>query len=294
MRKRLLIIAMLALLFCHDALAQLSRMPASKPVPVPAPAHLLEQLMPNTEDTEDRDSRRREDAQAAALSALGIPSKYMHEARLVFEDLDGDGDAEALLTVDVDGADVILVVLKRKGDQWYRLPSPPGLSCWCKYEKWPLDTFVEIRNWSYDFDKPSQPRRLIFVHASGGGTGLYERGVEVFALHGFELRSVFSSTEERRECQLPVINCEQNHVVITIEKDYRKPWALVTHEIRRTINPYKLGLGPDESWWTGLPVAECKAYTWNPEHFKFMPNTAATSVYCVQPQAPESAKSKHP
>lgn len=293
MWTRLLVIAILTLSLSFDAEAQILPNPTPKPVPVPAPTKLLEQLMSVTDDNDDRDSRERANVQAAALSSLGIPVKFAAEARLVFEDLDGDGVAEALLTVDVDGADVLLVVLKRKGDQWYRLPSPPGLSCWCKYEKSPLNTFAELRNWSWEFEKPNQPRRLIFVRASGGGTGLYERGVEVFALHGFEIRSVFSSIEERRECQLPVVNCELQHVIFTFEEDYGAPRALVTHEIRRAINPYKLELGPDESWWAGLPVAACKAYTWNTERFKFALNTAATSAYCAQRPVPEPAKPQH-
>ena len=292
MWSRLLIITILAFLPNLGASAQIFTSPTPKPVPVPAPTMLLEQLMSITDDNDDRDPSERANVQAAALSTLRIPVKFASEARLLFEDLDGDGVAVALLTVDVDGADVLLVVLKRKGDQWYRLPSPPGLSCWCKYEKSPLNTFVELRHWSYEFEKSNQPRRLIFVRASGGGTGLYERSVEVFALHGFELRSVFSSTEERRECPWPVGNCELEHEIITIEEDdHGEHSALVTHEIRRTIDPDKPG--PYESWWAGLPVTACNAYTWNSLHFKFVPNTSATSVYCTQRALPKPPEPQH-
>src|ERR1035441_2169993 len=250
------VIVIITLLPCLGASAQLVPKRTFEPVPVPDPAQLLEQLMPVTKDCGDCDSKERDDAQAAALSALGIPAKFAHEARLVFEDLDGDGVAEALFTVDVDGVDVFLVVLKRKGNQWYRLLSPPGLSCWDKYEMSSLNTFVELRDWSYSFEKTSQPRRLIFVSGSSGGSGLYERQVEVFALQGSELRSVFSQTDEVRECE-PGSNCDLKHVIITIEAEYRRPRALVTHEIRRTVNPDKLG--SEESWWVGLPIAPCKA-----------------------------------
>ena len=248
--------------------------------------------MPVTKDCEDCDSRKRDDAQAAALSALGIPVKTparsVVEARLLLEDLDGDGVAEALFTVELDMSDIHLVVLKRKGNQWYRLPSSPDLSCWCRYENSPLDTFVELRNWSYSSERPPQPIRLIFLHASGGGTGLYERDVKVFALHGFELRSVFSSTEELRAVTWPEGDSELEHVVITVEEGNRGPRALVTDEIRSN------GGGPDESWWAGLPIAACKAYTWSMERFKFVPNTAATSMYCpAQQLAPKSAKPQH-
>ncbi len=249
---------------------------ATAPAAVPEPTQLLEQLMPSKAIGKCCESKA--DRQAAALKALGIQARSAEEVRLVFEDLDGDGVAEALFTVDIDLADVSLVVLKRKANQWYRLPSPPEFSCWCKYESAPLDTFVEIQRWGYDFEKPRQPMRLIFVRGSSGGTGLYERSLNGFALHGFELRRVFGASEERRECSWPEGRCEFQHVTTTVEDDNGKT-ALVTREFRKTLGAEE----PDVShqgWWQGLSVSHCTAYVWDSPQFRFANGPAATSAYC--------------
>jgi hypothetical protein len=199
----------------------------------------------------------------------------VHEARLVYEDIDGDGVPEALLTLDRGGAAIDLVVMKRKGDQWYRLPSPPEFSCWCKYERFPLDTFVELQGWRYSFEYPVQPLRLIFVRGSGGGTGTYERTLQLFALRGFELRMAFDGVEEDRECFDGT--CKLQHSSITLEQEGDLPRALVTRDFRRKQSADK---PLDERWWAALPVYQCTAYTWSERDFKFEKNVTATSSYC--------------
>jgi hypothetical protein len=138
------ILALALLLICFNAHAQNAPGQVASPQAVPEPAKLLEELIPgpliNDTDCETHDKLR-----VAALGTLGFDVDELQEARLVYEDIDGDGVPEALLILDRGGAAIDLVVMKRKGDQWYRLPSPPEFSCWCKYESFPLDSFVELQ-----------------------------------------------------------------------------------------------------------------------------------------------------
>jgi len=88
-----------------------------------------------------------------ALDILTIGGSEIQDVRLTYEDLDGDGVPEALFTVGVSGNNVSLVVLKRKGNQWYRLASPEEFSCWCEYENSPVDILAEVRAWHYSDGK---------------------------------------------------------------------------------------------------------------------------------------------
>jgi len=196
-RLRLLLLAVSVIAACSAAPSQIWTKQISEPQAVPAPTQLLQQLMPVRRDGKPCESKDRRDAQLSALAALGITSRGVVDARLLLEDLDGDDVPEALLSIRFEPSNVLLFVLKRDGDQWYRLSSPPELSCWCRYGDSPLGTFAEIRSWG---QQSFQPFRLIFVRGSGGGTGLCERSVSVLALHDFELRGLFNSTEERHEC----------------------------------------------------------------------------------------------
>jgi hypothetical protein len=272
-----------------NVLAQIFPEQITAPRATPPPVQLLEQLMtPVSNDDDSGCAVPDEVRQATALKSLGINAKSAQSARLLFEDLDHDGVAEALLTVDLDYADVLLVVMKRKGDKWYRLPAPSDLSCWCKYESSPLDSFVEVRSWD-EFPKENEPSKFILVRGSSGGTGLYERGLQIFALRGFEVKDVFDTTEERRECPWPEGDCKLQHVEVTFEQDGEKPRALVAREFDRNINLEKL---KDDSWSVGLPVSKCTAYTWSAPKFKFVKNTAATIAYCGRP-SPGSTATHH-
>ena len=223
------------------------------------------------------------DKQTAALSALGIPTKAAEDARLLFEDLDGDQKAEALLTVELDGADVVLIVLKEKGDQWYRLPPQEEFSCWCKYESAPLDTFVEVVNWSYSFDKTRQPRKLLLVRGSGGGTGLYERGLGVFALDGFRVRPVFATAEERRECPWPEGDCKLDHTIVTFHTR-RERHLLITQKIHVLVPADKSE--DAENWWAGIPPSSCETYQWDSKEFKFIRSETANIDRCRSVKRP--------
>lgn len=275
---RCLIAGIAAGLLTFEASAQLVPIPTSQPVPVQPPMKLLGQLKPYPECGESCDSKEQKAERAEALRELGIPTEYFEEARLVFEDLDGDGVPEAVFTIDVDYADVVLAVLKQKDGQWFRLPSPPDFSCWCKYETSPLDTFVEIVKWSDSFENAGQPRRLILIRSSGGGTGLYERGVEAYALDGFQLRQVFADEEEYRECPWPEGECHFRHALLTFELR-SKNRALIVKQVR--VADDGRNFGPEQSWWVGLPVFACKAYTWNHTDFRFEANAATTSEFCA-------------
>lgn len=291
MKARLLILAIVVPLLFHAAVAQIEPIPTSKPVPIPNPDQLLRRLMPPpAEEDENCKTDERDKVQADALNSLGIPAKgvYSVKARLVYEDIDGDGVAEALFTVEIDGSDVVLVILKHQGDQWYRLPSPPGFSCWCKYERSPLDSFVELRGWRGPGEEQT---RLIVVRASGGGTGLYERSLGMYALRGLEIKSVFDIVDERRECDWPDGHCESKHVIV--EQGIGTPPSLVTREIRQTNDFTKSGSG--ESWWAGLPVASCQAYAWNASDFKFVQSAETTDKNCPEEKsAATSSKSPRP
>jgi hypothetical protein len=274
MFNRSQILAVALVLTCFHSHAQNGSGLAASPQAVPEPAKLFDGLIPgpliNDNECEIHDKLR-----VAALGALGFDVDELEEARLVYEDIDGDGVPEALLTLDRGGAAIDLVVMKRKGDQWYRLPSPPEFSCWCKYEHFPLDSFVELQGWRYPFEYPAQPLRLIFVRGSGGGTGTYERNLKVFALRDFELRMVFDDVEEERECFNGV--CTLQHSIITLEQENDLPRALVAREFRRKQSAYKR---LDKRWWASPPASRCTAYTWSERDFKFEKDTAATSSYC--------------
>jgi len=248
--------------------------PTPGPVAVPPPMELFHDLTAcrGYSGSCDEGSAAK---QMAALSALGIPTKFADDARLLFEDLDGDSEPEALLTVDIDGANVVLIVLKQKGDRWYRLPPQEEFSCWCKYESAPLDTFAEVVNWSYSFEESGQPRKLILLRGSSGGTGLYERSLGVFALDGFRIRLVFETTEERTECPGRGGNCKRDHVITTF--DPREPRTLITRNIHVSNRPENLR--DDESWWVGILPSACKTYRWDSRKFKFV-ESGASVQYC--------------
>ena len=244
-----------------------TKSPASVAQPTIAPSELFEQL------TRPDPASKFVEQKAAALAALGIKEREFTELRLTYEDLDGDGDPEALFTADIDHATVRLVVLKRKGDQWYRLPSPEAFSCWCRYESAPLETIAEIQDW----DEEGAPAKLLFVRGSGGGTGLYDRELQVYALRAFDLSEVFEVREERRECGGPLNKCDLYRVEVTAVHEPNKSDALVATSYERHLpgdNFYR------DTWWIGLPVHQCTAYTWSRQSQKFIANATATSAYC--------------
>lgn len=210
------------------------------------------------------------------MKSLGIELKELTDFRLVYEDLDGDGNPEALFTIEVI-SDVFLVVLKSKGTQWYRLASPPEFSCWCKYENSPLDSFAEVRGWFYRKDEPT---KLLLVRGSSGGTGLYTRGLGIYILRGFELRQVFSASEEYDECRPNVPNCNLRHQEITPANDSDQPALVVTSYEKREAADSEYHRN---TWWIGPPVQRCRAYTWNPQRAQFLENTTATAFYCSVP-----------
>ena len=154
----LLVLASLS--FTGEARAQLRtpptvKVPQKEMRPSPAPNVLYEQLTrpdPNSQFLEQR---------IDALDILAIGGSEIQDVRLTYEDLDGDGMPEALFTVVVFGNKVSLVILKRMGNQWYRLASPEEFSCWCKYENSPVDILAEIRAWHYSDGK--EPAKLLFV-----------------------------------------------------------------------------------------------------------------------------------
>jgi hypothetical protein len=267
---------------CPQMRSQFYLEPLKEPVAVPPLMQLFRDLTSCQGFSGSCDEKGAE-RQTAALSALGIPTKSAEGARLLFEDLDGDQKPEALLTVDIDMSDVVLVVLKQKGDQWYRLSPQDEFSCWCKYEMSPLETFVQVVEWSDPVEKAGQPRKLILVRGSGGGTGLYERSLGIFALDGFRVRPVFETIEERRECSWPVENCKLDHVITTFEDRLEKgdtiAHMLVTHKIHRT-RPENDDLSDDESWWIGIPPSSCKTYLWDSKGFKFIESGGANVHYC--------------
>ena len=273
---RSIVAGIVLIVCCRSIRSQFYLEPTPGPVAVPPPMQLFHDLTACNGYSSSCDEKNAE-SQSAALSALGIPSKFADDARLLFEDLDGDQKAEALLTVDIDGADVVLIVLKEKGDQWYRLPPQEEFSCWCKYESAPLDTFVEVVNWSYSFEKASQPRKLLLVRGSGGGTGLYERSLGVFVLDGFRVRSVFETTEERRECPWPEGDCKLDHAVVTFDTR-SEPRVLIAHKIHESIRPNNLR--DEEQWWVGVPPSSCGTYQWNSKEFKFIESRTANVNHC--------------
>jgi hypothetical protein len=261
---------------CRFTYSQFYLEPTPEPVAVPPPMQLFQDLTACNGYSGSCDEKSAE-KQTAALSALGIPTKSADDARLLFEDLDGDQKAEALLTVEYGGADVVLIVLKEKGDQWYRLPPQEEFSCWCRYESAPLDTFVEVVDWSNSFEKTSQPRKLLLVRGSGGGTGLYERGLGVFALDGFRVRPVFGTTEERRECPWPEGDCKLDHAIITF-RTRGEPHLLITNKIHVLMRPDELR--DVESWWVGIPPSSCQTYLWDSKGFKFIESRTANIDHC--------------
>jgi hypothetical protein len=273
---RSIVAGIVLIVCCRSMRAQFELEPTPGPVAVPPPMQLFHDLTACNGFSGACDDKSAE-RQTAALSVLGIPTKFAYDARLLFEDLDGDQKAEALLTVDIDDADVVLIVLKEKGDQWYRLPPQEGFSCWCKYESAPLDTFVEVVNWSHSFEKASEPRQLLLVRGSGGGTGLYERSLGVFALDGFRVRSVFETTEERRECPWPEGDCKLDHTIITFDTRVERR-VLITHKIHVSMRPDNLR--DAESWWIGIPPSSCETYQWDSNGFKFIESRAASVDYC--------------
>ena len=273
---RSIVAGILLIVCCRSMRSQFYLEPTPGPVAVPPPMQLFQDLTACNGYSGSCDQKSAE-KQTAALSALGIPTKFAEDARLLFEDLDGDQKAEALLTVDIDGANVVLILLKEKGDQWYRLPPQEGFSCWCKYESAPLDTFVEVVKWSYSFEKTGQPRQLLLVRGSGGGTGLYERSLGVFALDGFRVRPVFEATEEHRECPWPEADCKLDHAIITFDTRGEPP-VLIKQEIHTSMRPDNLG--DVENWWVGIPPSSCETYQWDSKMFKYIENRTANIDHC--------------
>jgi hypothetical protein len=268
----LLVLASLS--FTGEARAQLRtpptvKVPQKEMRPSPAPNALYEQLTrqdPNSQFLEQR---------IDALDILAIGGSELQDVRLTYEDLDGDGIPEALFTVEVPGNNVSLAVLKRKGNQWYRLASPEEFSCWCKYEDSPLDSFAEIHPWGYGKDTLA---KLLFIRASGGGTGLYVRGLHVYALLGFEVKEVFHIGEERRECgNREPIECDINHTEILPVDDPDQPRALLALSYERKHFGGDFG---NDTWWIGLPIHTCAAYIWNAQRQQFLENRSASLAYC--------------
>jgi hypothetical protein len=236
--------------------------------PSPAPNILYEQLTrpdPNSQFLEQR---------IDALDILAIGGSEVQDVRLTYEDLDGDGIPEALFTIQLEGDALRLVALKRKGNQWYRLALPEGFSCWCKYEDSPFDTFAQIRGWP---GGKNEPAKLLFVRGSGGGTGLYERALDVYVLRGFEMKKAFNVTEERRECAPDSSKCDLYHVEVTPADEPSEPAALVAARYERHLTG---GDFYNDIWWIGLPPQQCKSYTWSAQREEFLENPAATAAYC--------------
>lgn len=261
---------------CAEARAQLRTAPAARVPqeglqPSRPPGVLYQQLMSPDPNSQFSATEQRIDA----LRVLGIGGSEFQELRLTYQDLDGDRIPEALFTIQLDNSNnVTLVVLKQRGNQWYRLASPPEFSCWCKYEGSPLDTFAEIRPWPYGKNAPA---KLLFVRESGGGTGIYDRELFAYALQGFDLKQVFHVTEERRACPWfgDPIKCNVNHAEVVPADSSGQPAALLVLSYER-MNVGSLS----DTWWIGLPIQTCQAHTWNVQREQFLEDRTATSAYC--------------
>lgn len=101
---RLVFAGIVLILCCRSMRAQFYLEPTPGPVATPPPIELFHDLTACRGFSGSCDERSAA-KQVSALSALGIPAKFADDARLLFEDLDGDSTAEALLTVDVDGGE---------------------------------------------------------------------------------------------------------------------------------------------------------------------------------------------
>jgi hypothetical protein len=239
----------------------------------PPPSVLYDQLMhPDPKSRFSADEQRMD-----ALDVLGIGGNSFEEIRLTYDDLNGDHTPEALFTIQVAPDDVNLVVLKQKGNQWYRLASPDEFSCYCKYGALPLVEFAKIERWAY---YESEPAKLLSVTQSAGGTGLYMRDRFVFSLQGFELKKVFSVKEELRDCTRWLeknVSCDLNHEEIQEVDAPDQPHALLAVSYQRKD---VAGEFWDDTWWIGLPIQTCKAYTWNAPRQQFSENPKATAAYC--------------
>ena len=270
-----ILLAIASLTHVAGARAQLGTPPTGKTsqvemLPSPSPNVLYDRLMhPDPKSQFSADEQRMD-----ALDVLGIGGNSFQRIRLTYDDLDGDNVPEALFTIEIGDGGVSLVVLKQKGTQWYRLATPDEFSCWCKEYDSPLDSFAEVRPWSRD-DR-GQPSKLIFLRWVGGGTGGHERQLFIYTLQGFELKQAFHVTEERVACP-PEAKCNLDHAEIRVVDALDQPHALLmVSQQRKNV----VGNFWDDSWWIGLPIQACRAYTWNDKSKQFLDNRAATTAYC--------------
>jgi hypothetical protein len=88
---------------------------------------------------------------------------------------------------------------------------------------------------------------------------------------------VFNVMEERRECEWPDNNCDLYHVEVTPADEFKQPDALVTTSYEEHL-PGRDVYG--DTWWIGLPVQRCTAYTWDAKREAFIENPEATEAYC--------------
>jgi hypothetical protein len=138
-----------------------------------------------------------EEAQFDLPSANGKPSEKGVEApdqvQLRFATLGEDGTQQAILSAELHYDTEYVAVATPVNGGWNRVGV---LSCWCKYERGDIfATFVQLQPAA----GIAQTMELV-LHASGGGTGVYEQTESRFRMHYGRLVRVASFISREMDC----------------------------------------------------------------------------------------------
>jgi hypothetical protein len=257
-------------------------------VAVPSPTEFLNQLL-------SPDSQVR----IKALQLVGVSKLFLMQKTATGEDYTISSQARLLYGRYLQDRDLAVIVLQMHDTDWASvlLRDSSGwerigiLNCWCRYDSNPLEAFVGLRSIA------QQPQTQILVHESGGGTGLYDRTLTVFALRNGKLKTIYGTRDRTIDCH-PTQNkdyCTLTEAQMESTSLFGQPVLAVARV--ESIAPIpslpqsdpRFGSAPELLVYKGVRRIDCKVFSWDTAEGSFVESLRWTHAYCG---APETTKTQ--
>lgn len=228
----------------------------------------------------------------AVLESIGMPESLrrpprkpgwvdttrVKDVRLLIADLDEDAELEAIITF-LQEAYATAIVLDGKAGQWYAVAR---LTCWCKYEPYGLETFIELRH----LVDPVQQE--LIIRDSLGGTGVYWRDLIIYRMRNGTLHEVLRIPEKRRQCSPTVPADVRTCLVTRADISYLRGAASRTVVVATFKGEMPvLAATQNRNWRPYLTEEQCESFVWEESEFRFVVDSEATSRYCEEAEKEE-------
>ena len=187
------------------------------------------------------------------------------EARLYAVNLDSDSDLEYILVATGHSLPrTIAIVFDKTGEVWWVVGD---FSYWWHWEANKAEQLIELREIVH------YGRKEIIVRDWGGGTGIAETWLSIYAMHNGSLYRIFRTLEDRFRFVVGAGTPEYEHRTLEYpDHDANSPALLVARHLKR-IEPAQKGVAIRAN-------RDCSVFRWDPAAFIFVESKAAMPSLC--------------